>query len=738
VLRIRLLGEMTVEGREGPIELSGSWRARTLMAWLALKPGSHLRSDLAPRFWPDVTDESARASLRNGLWAVRKALGPESGALNATRDRVGLAGGEMVWVDLHEFRALREAGKPEDALALVRGDLLEGMEEEWVYDARDEQRDELSALLQELAAAADERGDGSGAIGLTRRRVAIDPLAEEPQRELISRLAKSGDRSGALGAYERVRERYRSELGISPSEQTRELARQIRDGELDASVPPDSVAVPAPVTTAGSWAPGAPFPLPTRIARAAEGPLHGREEELERLRDEWRSVAAGHGPRLVLVSGEAGMGKSALAAALAAEVQGAGAVVLHGSAEAELLIPHQALAAALGHLASESSPEALATLVGSRASDLEPLLPRLAPDNKPAEDPSGGRRYRLFEGVADLLGDLSQTAPVLLLIDDLQWVDQSTAAIVRHALETRPDLRLLVLATRRPSVVPTGSGAAETLQRLAQADFVTPLDLEGLSHEATKAVASSAAGTDLPAGLVTAIHEQAAGNPFFAAELARDLGEDRGVRDLTAAQVPGRIREVLDLRLGRLSEACLRLLSVAAVIGTEFELEPLERVSDLEGDDLAAALDEATAAGLVVELSGEEHEAFAFAHELIRRTLLDRLSRARRRRVHARVAEALDNVHGDGALLEVAHHLCEARPVSDRDEALDYATRAAQRATEDLAYAEAVDLFTRARSLLPEDDPRRRRLALKRAIAYQALFHAVMDAPPAGEAGEPA
>jgi predicted ATPase len=116
-------------------------------------------------------------------------------------------------------------------------------------------------------------------------------------------------------------------------------------------------------------------------------------------------------------------------------------------------------------------------------------------------------------------------------------------------------------------------------------------------------------------------------------------------------------------------------------------------------------------------------------HALVRRTLLARLTQAHRRRVHARVAEALEADRGDDALLEIAHHLCEALPVADRERALDYAIRAAERAIASLAYAEAVDLFGRAMGLLPPDDERRQRLALKRALAYQALFHVVMDTP---------
>lgn len=163
------------------------------------------------------------------------------------------------------------------------------------------------------------------------------------------------------------------------------------------------------------------------------------------------------------------------------------------------------------------------------------------------------------------------------------------------------------------------------------------------------------------------------------------------------------------------------------MIGAEFELAPLEGISDLQGEDLAAALDEALAAELVLEQAHSDRERFAFSHALVRRALLERLSRAHRRRIHARVAETLQASRAQGALLEIAYHLCEAIPAADREHALDYATRAAEQATADLAYAEAVDLFTRALSLLPPEHERRRVLALKRALAYQALTHAVMD-----------
>ena len=137
----------------------------------------------------------------------------------------------------------------------------------------------------------------------------------------------------------------------------------------------------------------------------------------------------------------------------------------------------------------------------------------------------------------------------------------------------------------------------------------------------------------------------------------------------------------------------------------------------------------------MLEQAQSDRDRFAFSHALVRRTLLERLSRAHRRRIHARVAEALQASRGQAALPEIAYHLCEAIPAADREHALDYATRAAEQATADLAYAEAVDLFTRALSLLPHEHDRRRILALKRALAYQALTHVMMDTPSAADAG---
>ena len=719
MLRICVLGELSIESSGRQIDPGGSWRARSLLAWLALNPGAHPRGEVASRFWPDVLDSSARASLRNALWALRRALADEADrVLIATRERVGLA---EVWDDATAFREHVAAGRLEEALALSRGELLAGLDEEWVYEYRDLHREALSDLLERVAAQAEIEGDVAGAIAATRRRASLDPLAEDSHRALIARLARSGDRAGALATYDRLRERFRRELGISLSEETRAVIHEVRRGG-------DSPRSGRLTRPGGDWRPGDPFPLPPRLRRPAPTALVGRGRELSMLRELWLAVREGEGARLVLVTGEAGIGKSRLVRELALEVHEEGAVVLHGSADEDLLVPHQHLVAAFEHFFAVAAPDELTRRIGSRAADLEPIAPGLS-EQTGAGAPEG-RRYRLFEAVAGLLDELSAEVPLLLLIDDLHWSDQGTAAILRYALDARPEMRVLVLATQRPAEMPATGPTAEALQRLSHGPYVERMPLSGLTDPEIAQLAHDLSGRELSGELVRGIQAETAGNAFFVLEVVRDLSDsDRtaSVLSLAQAEVPERVRDVVNLRLARLAEATLRLLTVAAVIGSEFELALLELISDLDEDDMAAALDEAVAAALLTETTEGDSESFSFSHALLRRTVLTRLTRANRRRVHARVAAALDALKGDAALLEIAYHLCEALPAADREHALDYATRAAERATSGLAYAEGVELFTRALAILPPEDERRKRLALKRAVAYQGLFHALRD-----------
>lgn len=222
----------------------------------------------------------------------------------------------------------RRTGRLEDALELVRGELLEGRDDEWVYADRERQRDRELELLGRLAQQAEGDGDLALAIARTRRRIELDPLAELAHRELMRMLELTGDRPAALAVYARLAERLRRRLGISPSAQTRQLAETLRS---------------AGALTADTTTPS--LPLPSVLARSHRSPLVGRKAVMAALRARWQEVRAGSSA-VVLVAGDAGIGKTRLAGELARSAFADGATVLYGRAQEEPLAPYQPLAEA--------------------------------------------------------------------------------------------------------------------------------------------------------------------------------------------------------------------------------------------------------------------------------------------------------------------------------------------------------------------------------------------------------
>src|SRR5215217_4126475 len=274
MVRVRLLGSLAIEVDSKPVAPPASRRAQALLGWLALNPGMHARGLVAGRFWPDVLEASARQSLRSAAWSLRRALGPKGEhVLRAMREEIGLAGAAT---DVEEWEEHVAAGRLEEAIALDRGDLLAGLDEDWVHEAREDHRARVAQVLEKLAEQAD---DEKCALEWTRRWAGLDPLAEAPARALMERLAAAGDRSAALAVYSKLRERMRLELGVSPAAETRAVATALRE------------------------------PAPEAVDGAGDGSLVGRATELARL-DALRRGGRGG---VVLLSGEGGIGKTRLA-----------------------------------------------------------------------------------------------------------------------------------------------------------------------------------------------------------------------------------------------------------------------------------------------------------------------------------------------------------------------------------------------------------------------------------------
>ncbi len=730
VVRISVLGRLAVEvcGRE--VDVPVSWRAQSLLGWLALHPGTHRRADLASRFWPDILDSSARASLRTSLWALRRSIAPAGAdALVTNRDRIGIAAGPGVWVDATAFGELVAEGAFTEALELCRGEVLQGLDDEWVYDAREAHLHRLVDVLGSLAAQAEESGDLDAAVSWTRRQVDLDVLAEVPQRELMRRLAAAGDRGRAGSAYQRLCERLRTELGVTPSAATREVARSLRlddpalEPQLATGHPPAGavVAVPDP---SGGWEPPSLFPPPVLLSAEHPGPFVGRASELEVVEQAWREACRSCHPVFLLLSGEAGIGKTRLAAEFARTAAAEGAMVLYGRADQEALVPHQPFVEALRHYVTVASPGELSRRLswqGPHLARVAPELARRAPEvAAAAEESPESQRYLVFQAVASLLVELAATAPVLLVLDDLHWADKTTSALLGHVLSPDRRCRLLVIGTYREHDVVPGVPLAGSLAQLGPARSPTRLRLSGLAPEAVSELARRSGAE----GLAEDVHARTEGNPFFVMEMLRHAEQSSGRTGL-----PETVREAIGHRLARLGEGAIPLLTVAAVIGREFDLRVLEQVSELSSGRLVDLVEESTRAGVLVELP-EQFERFSFAHALIREKLVDDLTGSRRRRLHARVVAALEESHGDDldeVMADLAHHSCAAGRAGDLDKAVSYAVRAAEQARVGGALAEAVELYTRALRLLPDDDSRRRGIAVRRAVAYQSLTHLLLD-----------
>ena len=445
----------------------------------------------------------------------------------------------------------------------------------------------------------------------------------------------------------------------------------------------------------------------------------GRDAEVARLEQLWKEAAAG-GRRVALLAGEPGVGKTRLAAEVARRAHREGAVVLAGRCEEDLGVPYQPFVEALRHFADHVPPVHLRRCLGRYGGELGRLVPELveqAPGLPAAlqSDPET-ERYRLFDAVAAWLATTSAEAPILVVLDDLQWAARPTMLLLRHMLQSAEPMRLLVLGTYRDSELAHDHPLVELIASLHRQGGAQRLALSGLDDTGVAAFVEKASRRALDeegVALAHAIYAETDGNPFFVREVLRHLSETGALeereegwftcRPIEELGIPEGVRDVVGRRLSHLSKDANRVLRVAAVMGSEFDLRVLQAADVLDEDDLLGALEEAIASRLVAELAGAAPR-YRFAHALVRDTLYAELSAARRTTLHRRVAEAIEAVHGsalDDYLPALAHHWGRAAaPAPELDKALDYAARAGDRALAQLAHDEAAAYYRQALELL--------------------------------------
>jgi DNA-binding SARP family transcriptional activator len=629
-----------------------------------------------------------------------------------------------VWIDLEaastEVERARQAlergdvrsswGLAQVPLNIASRGLLPGSQASWLEPRRRELEDVRLQALEVIGRAGLTMGGTQ--LG-SAERAARSLIDSEPYREsgyalLMEALEAEGNVAEALRVFDRLRTLLREELGTNPSPNAMTVYdRLLRPAERPRRV--DDAEARGHVA----------IELPAELIVRAAAPLVGRQQELEALGRLWAVARERRGRRqdddgrVVLLAGDPGIGKTRLVAEIARAAYDTGAFVLAGRSLEEALVPYQPFLEALRHYVLNVPFDELrpsAREYGAELGRLIPELRRRAPDlPAPLPGEPDTDRYRLFEAVVGLLEEMSKTAPVLLVLDDLQWADRPTLLLLRHLARAPNPSRLLIIGAYR-AIEAAINGFADALAEMRRERLVTQIDVRGLAEHETAELVRVRTGTMPSRSFSHALHARTEGNPFFVEEIVRHLGE-AGVRtdlagshELQRVGLPEGVKDVIARRLTRLDSAAMEWLRVAAVIGRDIDATLLERVVSLEEDEFLNVLEEALAAGLIVELPNRPGR-YSFSHALIRETLYEGMSAPRRARIHRRVGEALEEAASERNLAALALHFTRAAGSQDAEKAIRYACRAGEQATEMLAHEEAAEHYARALEVQDRFEP---------------------------------
>jgi eukaryotic-like serine/threonine-protein kinase len=462
-------------------------------------------------------------------------------------------------------------------------------------------------------------------------------------------------------------------------------------------------AMETATTVAGRAVEGEANPLD----RLAGGVFVGREKEMDELRAGLEDALSGRG-RLLMLVGEPGIGKTRTSEEFATYARLRSVQVLWGRCyEGEGAPAYWPWVQIIRSYVHDKEPKELMSEMGPGAADIAQVvsevkerLPGLPVP--PALEPEQAR-FRLFDSITTFLKNASKNQPLVLVIDDLHWADKPSLLLLQFLARELRGARLLVLGTYRDVELRRQHPLAETLGELARQQLSQRILLRGLTERDVDRFIEVTAGISPPQALVEAVYRETEGNPFFVNEIVRLLVTDGRLErseDVKSwsVTIPQSVREVVGRRLDHLSEACNRVLTAASVIGREFGVDALERVSDISGDRLLEVMEEAVAARVVNEVPRTVGR-YSFSHALIRETLYEELSTNRRVRLHRQIGEVLEALYAanpEPHLAELAHHFCEAAPGGDVEKAIGYARRAGDRALTLVAYEEAASHYQMA------------------------------------------
>jgi DNA-binding SARP family transcriptional activator len=668
--------KIRVAGVSQPVPYS---KVTALLAYLAITSRAHSRTALATLLWGEVDDRRANSSLRNALYVLRRELGLDP-CLVVERHNVNLDTTQL-WLDVDRLKhAVREETESicslREALALWRGPFLDGLLvsgapdfDDWVSATRAKlERTYLEGCLA-LSEAHTRARQWPEALEAAQKAVDLDPLYEAGHRQIMHINLLAGSRSAALQQYERCRDSLRTELGVLPSARTQALHEQVLAGER----------LPA-------------RPAAQRGSGQTQGVFVGRGQEMLALDGHLQAVRDEASGRLILVEGEVGVGKTRLVNEWLATLDDVH-TLRSRCFEAEQSIPYQPWNDLLRTSMDRARwqqlglPDLWLAELAQLLPELHAVFPGLPQPALPAPQLARGR---LGEAIHQWLRALGRQCPICLFLDDLQWMDRASLAVLGYLLRHGAGLPLLIVGAQRERETDPAWNRTQNL-----------LFREGLCHTMTlfrlpfSDVATIAGHTGFraadPKAFLKRLFRETEGNPLFVVEVLQSL-QGLEIDPSGDWPIPPTIKGVIEGRLDRLSRSTRQMLTVAAVIGRSFEHTTLHAVTEQPVDQVLIALDEGIEAGLIVEHAGR-HD---FAHDQTRAVLYRGVSQTRRRHLHGRVAETLEAADRDELALHFGLLANHFEAAGEAERARLYAFREAKRAAELYADEDALAWYDRA------------------------------------------
>ena len=705
LLRVGLLGGFTLQDARGERGLPASTHARSLLAFLFLNaPRQYPRSVLAALLSPDASEETARRTLNQSLWYIRSSL---PGLLRSDPGSVGLSPEYPLVIDAlefekqlqqdpaDEFQPLSAIRRLKAAVDLYKGDLLDGVYEDWVLADRERLRELYIQALEHLSLALKSMLDYEQALKHALRLVQIDPLRENAHREVMRLHHILGHKEAALKQYEDCRRLLQDELGLEPEPETIELAQ-----EIIRRVPSHQAAyLPETNTPDG----GSPLELNT----PDQLPLIGRSLDKEALLALVDPIHNRNGT-FVVVEGEPGIGKTRLINEVRRDLEWHGVQVIEGKAgESETNSSRgtliQALKASLSPLRMEQI-RSLAT--AEQRFGLDWIFTALLSGdihNLPEENLSSlDQRKQLNKGLALLLSLWSKVKPLAIVLEDFHWAGQDAwemlAGLAHDLLQNQP-AGIAFLISLRPSEAQSRPFIGATLDRLSAARLLSRIELRPLDPESTHNLIRCYLGTRQPVeDIETRLYLETGGNPLFILESVRLLyeqcflvhAESGSWKIRPGAQLPEpadrpvsqTIESTLAGRLGQLAPSARQVVQALSVVGDSFDFATLQGVFPQAPASLFIDLGQLVRAHFLVEAA----QNYRFSHDLLRQAAYASLDVEARIRLHGQIGKALESVHPED-VDALAYHFRQARMWA---QAVDYYYKASQAALQIYNYHQAV------------------------------------------------